>query len=184
MSEATDQELVRLSRRGDENAFGLLVSRYERRVFAFALRRIGNHQDAEDLTVIVFNRVYQRLHHYKPEYAFSTWLFTILSNEATSLWRKRKPDLEDAPAPAPAPSPDSELLRRDAEARVWSIARDCLTEDQFSAVWLKYGEHLDLKDIATEMNRTTGSTKVLLHRARTILMQELQAQEICLEATP
>ncbi|MDE0637999.1 MAG: sigma-70 family RNA polymerase sigma factor [Candidatus Poribacteria bacterium] len=75
---------------GDEAAFASLVSKYEKRVHAYALREIGDFQIAEDITQETFLEVYQKLDTLKAPEKFSTWLYTIVKNLCIAWYRKER----------------------------------------------------------------------------------------------
>ena len=89
-----DADLIRKARRGDVEAFNLLISRWEKRVFNYLLRILQNREDALDLSQDVFLKAYQNLRKLEDPQRFAAWLFRIAHNEAYSLFRKRKPESE------------------------------------------------------------------------------------------
>src|SRR5262245_38321912 len=75
---------------GDDDAFEELVGRYWSRVFAHLFRRLGDRQEAEDLTQDVFLRLYRYRLRYRPRAKFITWLFFITQNVARNALRSRR----------------------------------------------------------------------------------------------
>jgi RNA polymerase sigma-70 factor, ECF subfamily len=92
-----DADLIAKAGRGDVEAFNLLVSRWERRVFNYLLRILRNREDALDLSQDVFLKAYQNLRKLDDPSRFAPWLFRIAHNEAYSLFRKRKPEADEPP---------------------------------------------------------------------------------------
>ncbi|MFN0172970.1 MAG: RNA polymerase sigma factor [Bryobacteraceae bacterium] len=90
-----DTDLIARSRKGDVEAFNLLVSRWEKRVYNYLLRILGHREDALDLTQDVFLKAYQNLRKLDDPARFTAWLFRIAHNEAYSLFRKRRPESDD-----------------------------------------------------------------------------------------
>ena len=92
-----DADLIRQAARGGVEAYNLLVSRWEKRVYNYLLRITGNREDALDLAQDVFLKAYQNLGKLGDPSRFAPWLYRIAHNEAYSLFRKRKPeaDVED-----------------------------------------------------------------------------------------
>jgi RNA polymerase sigma-70 factor (ECF subfamily) len=84
-----DDDLDR-ARRGDRNAFGRLVRRYQRRVYAAALHILGNHSDADDATQEAFVRAYRGLASFDGRADFFTWLYRIAVNTALNALRSGK----------------------------------------------------------------------------------------------
>jgi len=84
----SDDELVKLSRNGDKNAFGELVKRHEGKVYALGFRFMKNREDAADVMQDTFLQAYRKLGSFEGKSAFSTWLYRIAVN--ICLMRKRK----------------------------------------------------------------------------------------------
>jgi RNA polymerase sigma-70 factor, ECF subfamily len=89
--EVEDRDLILQARRGKVEAYNLLVSRWEKRVFNYVLRLVGNREDALDLTQDVFLKAYQNLGKLEDLSRFAPWLYRIAHNEAYSLLRKSRP---------------------------------------------------------------------------------------------
>ena len=84
-----DLDLVR-ARRGDRDAFGRLVRRHQRRVYAAALHILGNHSDADDVTQEAFVRAYRGLGSFDGRADFFTWQYRIAVNTALNALRSGK----------------------------------------------------------------------------------------------
>ena len=69
-----DEILVTKLQLGDQDAFDELMRRYKHRIYAYILRSVKNYEDAEELTIEVFFKVYRALHKWQPQAKFSTWL--------------------------------------------------------------------------------------------------------------
>ncbi len=86
-----DYQLVkRAVEQGDQKAYAELMARYRDSIYFLLLKMVNNKDDAEDLTIEAFGKAFSRLHQYTPNYAFSTWLFKIASNNGIDFIRKRK----------------------------------------------------------------------------------------------
>lgn len=86
-----DYQLVkRAVEQGDQKAYAELMSRYRDSIYFLLLKMVNNKDDADDLTIEAFGKAFSRLHQYTPNYAFSTWLFKIASNNGIDFIRKRK----------------------------------------------------------------------------------------------
>src|ERR1700692_2226779 len=92
--EVEDRDLIAKARQGDVEAYNLLVSRWEKRIFNYLLRLVSNREDALDLSQETFLKAYQNLRKLDDPARFSAWLFRIAHNEAFSLLRRRKPESE------------------------------------------------------------------------------------------
>ena len=82
MAEASEQDLVRLTRRGDLDAYGELVRRHQNGVFSACYRILGNREEAEDVAQEAFLRGHQRLHQYDAERPFGPWIRRVGANLA------------------------------------------------------------------------------------------------------
>ena len=86
----TDERLVELALDGDEQAFGTLVRRYQRRLTAFLSQLVGDVELARELTQESFVRAWSALARFDPRYRFSTWLFRIAHNLGIDQLRRRR----------------------------------------------------------------------------------------------
>src|ERR1035437_809481 len=86
-----DYKLVRLAvNTGDQKAYAELMSRYKDSIYFMLLKMVNNRDDADDLTLEAFGKAFKNLHQYTPEYAFSTWLFKIATNNCIDFIRKKR----------------------------------------------------------------------------------------------
>src|SRR6188508_602812 len=108
-SDSDDLALVRQSLAGQTEAFGALVTRYQRVMYTVALRMLGNAEDAQDATQDAFIKAYQRLASFDPSYRFYSWMYRILVNECLNVNRDRRPDdpLDDDAAGGGTPFDDA-----------------------------------------------------------------------------
>ena len=91
-SDDEDLALVRQSLAGQTEAFGGLVTRYQKVMFTVAMRMLGNPEDARDATQDAFVKAYQRLATFDPRYRFYSWMYRILVNECLNVSRDRLPE--------------------------------------------------------------------------------------------
>ena len=85
-----DLKLVELAREGDQKAYADLMGRYRDAIYFMLLKMVNNTSDAEDLTIEAFGKAFKNLHQYTPNYAFSTWLFKIATNNCIDFIRKKR----------------------------------------------------------------------------------------------
>lgn len=121
-----DYKIVRNAIAGDEKAYGELFKRYKDSVYFMILKMVNNRTDAEDLMFEASRRPFASLNYYSPQFAFSTWLFKIASNNTIDFIRKRKAqtvslDVDDInpedrgyinSIPADVRTPDEEAIRQ------------------------------------------------------------------------
>ncbi len=175
-------ELVARAQRGDESAFETLFRQNKQRVYALCLRMIGNTAEAEELTQEAFLQVFRKLHTFRGESAFSTWLHRLSVN--TVLMRLRKKtltvtSLEDDPAGDESDEPRKEYGAPDL-ALTGSIDRLHL-ERAIAQLPPGYKQMFLLHDvqgyehheIAEMLGVSIGNSKSQLHKARMRLRQLL-----------
>src|SRR6476661_823703 len=85
----TDEQLLDEYRQGDKPAFAALVSRYQRELYHFLVRFLGNRASAEDVFQETFLQVHQSAEQFDPQRRFRPWLFTIAANKARDLIRSQ-----------------------------------------------------------------------------------------------
>ena len=90
LDDQADKDLVAKVLAGQDQAFTDIMRRYKDNLFRFALRHLGDADDAEDAVQDAFVAAYNNLHRYKPQYRLSTWLFQITLNKCRDIGRKRK----------------------------------------------------------------------------------------------
>ena len=91
-SDPDDLALVRQALAGQTEAFGALVTRYQKVMYTVALRMVGNAEDARDATQDAFVKAYQRLASFDTKQRFFSWMYRILVNECLNLNRDRRPE--------------------------------------------------------------------------------------------
>ncbi len=85
-----DKELIEKTLSGEKEAFEMIIRKYQRHVFNYIGRMVGERELALDFTQEVFIKTYSSLQSFKPQYKFRTWLFKIASNFVIDYWRKKK----------------------------------------------------------------------------------------------
>ena len=172
-SRAEELALAVAAKGGCMDSFEQLVARFENQLFAFLYKKTGNHHLAEDLLQSTFVMAYRKLHRYNPQYAFSSWIYTIASRLAINHFRRKQPVETEHADRAIEINPRSKLIASEKAMGIWSRVRELLPESQFTALWHFYGEGRNLAETAGVMSRSVGSVKVLLHRARRKLAEVL-----------
>jgi RNA polymerase sigma-70 factor (ECF subfamily) len=128
LAELSDQKLMlRYAEHGDVDAFEVLVSRHEKPVFNFILKRCGQRQVAEDLLQETFERVVRSADTYEPKAKFTTWLYTIARNLCIDRARKQKGSTEVSIDKPIGDDPDDDAFvdrMADEEASSASVEHD------------------------------------------------------------
>ena len=169
--EVEDRDLIAKARRGDVEAYNLLVSRWEKRVFNYLLRLVSNREDALDVSQETFLKAYQNLRKLDDPARFSAWLFRIAHNEAFSLLRRRKPETELIGEPRPG-NPGGRLLPVELSLAVEGALKR-LNEDQREAVLLKVYQGFKFEEMAEILECPVSTVKSRLYTALELLKATL-----------
>jgi RNA polymerase sigma-70 factor (ECF subfamily) len=162
---------------GDLLAFDEVVRRYQRRVYAVALRIVHRHDVADDVTQDTFLRAHQALHTFDRARPFGPWVCRIAANLAVNHVRSpeaREEGLPDGHAETPAPkNPLTGVLEREATDQLKAAMAE-LSADQRAVFVLRAVEGLSYKEIAEALEISTGTVMSRLFRARERLVQSLR----------
>ncbi len=179
LDDLSDEDLARRARDGSSACFEEIVRRYQVPLLRFLLRRGPDPNEAEDALQEAFLRAYQSLGQYRDRWPFKTWMFTLTYRLAISRARKVRPTTNDTELHTSASNvedPSRDLERRESRQFLWDAARRVLGDEQFSTLWLHYGEDMPTRQIAQVMGRSWVWVKTALHRARTKLGETLEAE--------
>jgi RNA polymerase sigma factor (sigma-70 family) len=176
-----DQQLARDAQGGSLPAFEELVCRHQARLFHFLCQKMPRREDAEDMAQKTFITAWQKLHLYRAEASFATWLYTIARRLVISHYRKHGKvtlcELEAAESVlVVTDTPADECRRTEEHAALWRVAREALKEEAYDMLWMRYRDQLSIAEIATALERTNTSVKVMLHRTRKTLARALEAE--------
>jgi RNA polymerase sigma-70 factor (ECF subfamily) len=172
-----DADLIQQAARGGVEAFNLLVSRWEKRVYNYLLRITANREDALDLTQDVFLKAYQNLRKLDEPGRFAPWLYRIAHNEAYSMFRKRRPetDVEEAQPEASETGitvGGSSVFPIELSLAVASALRR-LSPEQRESVVLKIYQGFKFEEMAEILSCPVSTIKSRLYTALELLKIEL-----------
>ncbi len=183
-----DYKLVeRAIGQGDQKAYAELMDNYRDSLYFMLLKMTNNPHDAEDLTIEAFGKAFKKLHQYTPDYAFSTWLFKIASNNCIDFIRKKKKytfsidqnfdDEEGSEMASRIPSqtldPEGEMVKKQ-KIKLMREVVDKLKPHYRTLIELRYFKEFSYDEIAQELNLPLGTVKAQLFRAREFLYQILK----------
>jgi len=177
----SDAELVEAARQGDDAAFGQLVERYQRTVFRAAYAALGSREEAEDAAQDAFLAAYRKLHMFRGEASFKTWLLAIAWRHALDrrnrvARRVRTFFSSDEAAwadPAhPGPSQEQALVRSELRARVRDVVRTLPAKYRDALLLATSGEHT-FDEIAQMLGVPTGTAKWRVVEAKRQLKHKL-----------
>lgn len=184
-----DLLLVEAAINGDQKAYAELLDRYRDAIYFMLLKMVNNKSDAEDLTIEAFGKAFKNIHQYTPNYAFSTWLFKIASNNCIDFIRKKRANLisidhqpEDAEGLLPSPTanlqssildPEEHLIKEQNIKLIQSVVAK-LKPRYRNLIELRYFKEYSYEEIADELDLPIGTVKAQLFRARELLFNILK----------
>jgi RNA polymerase sigma-70 factor (ECF subfamily) len=169
----TAEELARRSQQGCRESFAELVERYANSLFKFLMYKTNSTHDTEDLVQDTFVKAYENIHRYKDTWRFSTWLFTIAARLTSSHFRRSRPCKVLGEIESDDLEPPIRLVMQETHQSLWQMAGS-LSQNQYQALWLKYGQDMSVKEIASVLRKSQVNVKVILYRARINLAKRLQ----------
>lgn len=182
-----DQALVERVQNGDKQAFGLLVSKYQRKLMRLVMRFVRDQAEAEDVVQEAFVKAYRALPAFRGESAFYTWLYRIGVNAAKN-WLiaqgRRAPTSTDVDSEEAENYAEGDLLRDvDTPERLLmskqiadtvNAAMAGLPEDLRAAITLREIDGLAYEEIAEVMNCPIGTVRSRIFRAREAIAEKLR----------
>jgi RNA polymerase sigma-70 factor, ECF subfamily len=186
---ASDLELVRRIKQGDDEAFREMVERYHSRVYSLSYGVLRNAEDAEEATQDTFLTLYRKIGTFDETKKFFSWFYRVALNSAYSRARRRKPAITvslDDYAPrfggdGSEASPqyqawvsgvEDEVIARDLAERAEGFI-DELPDTYRDAIWMVDIEEMKPADVAEVLEISLPALKSRLHRARLFVRQKL-----------
>ena len=174
--------VIRATQKKDQQAFAELMDKYKDSIYYMLLKMVQNNDDAEDLTLEAFGKAFNRLNQYTPNFAFSTWLFKIATNNCIDFLRKKKKNVL---------SIDNRVPNEDGDDFMFEIKSEGLTPEQIAMndqkiqlmrryvkklkpryeilVEMRYFKEMSYEEISDELQLPLGTVKAQLFRAREFL---------------
>ena len=186
-----DYQLVRNAiDSGDQKAYAELMSRYKDSIYFMLLKMVNNRDDADDLTIEAFGKAFKNIKQYTPDYAFSTWLFKIATNNCIDFIRKKRKqtfsidkglETDDGgeltiDIKSNQPDPEENMMKKQKVMMMKDVV-DKLKPRYRRLVELRYYQELSYEEIAVELNLPLGTVKAQLFRAREFLYQIMKNSE-------
>lgn len=181
-----DIELVEKAKKGDQLAYGELLGRYRDAIYFMLLKMVNSPVDAEDLTIEAFGKAFKNIDQYTPNFAFSTWLFKIATNNYIDFIRKKRAshvsldqtiDGEDSLSPSAliqsdTLDPESTMINKQKIKHMRKVV-ERLKPRYRQLVELRYFKEYSYDEIAVELDIPIGTVKAQLFRARELLLNIL-----------
>lgn len=182
-----DLILVESAIKGNQAAYADLMARYRDSIYFMMHKMVKNVDDAEDLTIEAFGKAFSRLDQYSPNFAFSTWLFKIASNNCIDFIRKKR--IYVTSMDTGFVSEDGDVIYHDTKADVLDPEQTIVHDQKVKHMRLlvsklkpryrelvekRYFEELSYEEIAEELNLPLGTVKAQLFRARDFLANMME----------
>lgn len=164
---------VREAQKGDIAAFRDLFYAYCRPLTSYALRLIGNQEDAEDIVQEAMLKAYRSLSSLRYPERFDVWIYRIVTNEARDRYDRRKREIESHEEVEIDSFPDK-TAGRDEEVQIVKSLIENLPERLRTACILRYSEGFSCRETGKIMGTTEGTIRVLLYQARQRLREILR----------
>jgi RNA polymerase sigma-70 factor (ECF subfamily) len=182
-----DLELVRKAILNDQKAYAELMVRYKDAIYFMILKMVNNKEDANDLTVEAFGKAFENIDKYKPDFAFSTWLFKIATNNCIDFIRKKRLkttsidsayDNQDGEEvridfASEGLDPEEKMIKKQKNDLMRTIV-DNLPARYKQLVILRYFDERSYEEIAEELKLPVGTVKAQLFRARDLLFNTIK----------
>jgi len=182
-----DLELVHAAIEGDQMAYGELMDRYRESIYYMMLKMVKNTDDADDLTIEAFGKAFNRLKQYSPNYAFSTWLFKIASNNCIDFIRKKRIKVTSMDsgitrndgetiyidAKSNTPDPEETIMKKQKVMHMRNLVSKLKPRYRI-LVEKRYFEELSYEEISEELGLPLGTVKAQLFRARDFLSNMIE----------
>ena len=168
---SSEAALITAAKKGSATAFTSLVHGYRDGLFRFLLTRASSYADAEDALQDTLINAYRYLNSYDSRWRFSTWLYRIAINNVAKQHVPAKAEFGDLSDEENDPL--ASCIAASDRENLWLTARRCLTDEVYTAMWLRYVEDMSVNDIAAVLERSVSWVKVNLLRARRAIDEEL-----------
>ncbi len=179
-----DYSLVKAAlEKGDQHAYAELMNNYRDTLYFMMLKMTNNPQDAEDMTIEAFGKAFRNLKQYTPDYAFSTWLFKIATNNCIDFIRKNHNRANISVSTSDSregdeelheivqdgmPDPEESFIRQQKADKLRELV-DRLKPHYRILIEMRYFKELSYEEIAQELDLPLGTVKAQLFRAREFL---------------
>ncbi len=185
-SRAEDSRHIKAALKGEQTAYRSIMKKYHDQVYNLLYRMVHEKDEVEDLTQEAFIKAFQSLHNFNEEFAFSTWLYKIATNNCIDYIRKKKlatfsidKPIESKDSeytfeiPDSTYEPDKTMIARQ-RSKVLEDAVNSLPEKYRMVILMRHTEDKDYQEIADELNLPLGTVKAHIFRAREILYKRLK----------
>lgn len=171
---------IEKAKNGVQASFNFLLDEYWNIVYAFLVKRVHNEHDAEDITIQTFSKAFDKVHSFKSEYTFSTWLIQIAKNIHIDQIRKKNASIRSRTILEAdetvykiiddSPSPEDKLITEQNLAELLRYIKQLKPHYQ-EIINLRYFQELSYKEISEVLEQPINNIKVKLLRAKKLLAE-------------
>ncbi len=176
-----DFMLVLRAKDGDQKAYTALMQRYTDSLYFLALKIVNNKDDAMDLTVETFAKAFENIEKYKPDFAFSTWIFQIATNNCIDFIRKKRLNVvslqslteeyrndRQLQVISDILNPEETSIKKEESEKLKNILEH-LPQRYRTLIILKYYDEKSYEEISQQLDLPLGTVKAQLSRARELM---------------
>jgi RNA polymerase sigma factor (sigma-70 family) len=187
-SRTEDSATIAEALAGDDRAYQKLMNKYHDAIFNFIYRMVRDREQVEDLTQEAFIKAFSSLKSFNEEFAFSTWLYKIATNNSIDYIRKKRLQMFSIDKPIESKDsdfsfelpddtyePDRDLISGQRAAML-SDAIDHLPEKYRAVIRLRHVEEKSYEEIARQLRLPIGTVKAHIFRARELLYKQLRSK--------
>lgn len=174
----------------DQAAYAELLDRYKDSVYYLLMKMVNNKDDAEDLTIEAFGKAFKNIEQYTPNFAFSTWLFRIATNNCIDFIRKKRTvtlSLDQAftssdggemtmDVRSDVLNPEETMIRKQ-KSKIMRAMVDKLKPRYRVLIEMRYFQELSYEEISEKLDLPLGTVKAQLFRSREFLYQIIRNQQ-------
>jgi RNA polymerase sigma-70 factor (ECF subfamily) len=164
-----EERIIQSAVKGEASSFGLLYDYYQPKIYRFVLIKVGQREEAEDLTHQVFLNAWQNIRSYKHRgFPFSSWLYQIARNEVIDFYRTDKKETRlDYLDENYFVSPASAEFKFDhgLEFERVKLALKQMKPDYQDVIIMRFIEEVSIKEVALAIGKSEGAVKLMQHRA-------------------
>jgi RNA polymerase sigma-70 factor (ECF subfamily) len=182
-----DLDLVKRAIQNDQKAYAELMTRYKDAIYFMLLKMVNNKEDANDLTVEAFGKAFENIEKYRADFAFSTWLFKIATNNCIDFIRKKRlktfsidQTIEGEEGSenrydiaSEGLDPEEKLIKKQKTDLMRNIV-DKLPVRYRQLVIMRYFDEKSYEEISVELDLPLGTVKAQLFRARDLLFNTIK----------
>lgn len=178
MKNLTDFEIIESVKKGNQSDYALLIDRYKNKAFSLLVRMLKNEMEAEEVLQDCFLKAFKSLANFRYESKFSTWFYRIVYNTALTRLSAKKRKIENEMSSIQdhfelKSSNDFRVTEQKDIAKYIHQLIEKLPVNYASVISMFYLENMSCEEISEAMETSVANVKVMLHRSRNALRDQL-----------